>query len=94
MYNKNISFFNYKQGRYAYTLWRSVASNALSIVQAYYEKTLRTKDIENNGEIIEFTMYVYWKKTKFLWALQNYDWQEISRKWLGNKSHKNDIRRD
>ena len=39
-----------------------VASNALSIVQAQYEKTWTTKAIEKDGEIIGFTMYGYAKK--------------------------------
>jgi diamine N-acetyltransferase len=39
-----------------------VASNALSLVQAQFEKTWTTKAIENDGEIIGFTMYGFAKK--------------------------------
>ncbi|MDM5317250.1 GNAT family N-acetyltransferase [Fictibacillus sp. b24] len=36
-----------------------VASNALSMVQAQYEKTWTTKAIEKDGQLIGFTMYGY-----------------------------------
>lgn len=36
-----------------------VASNALSLVQAQFEKTWSTRAIEVNGELIGFTMYGY-----------------------------------
>jgi diamine N-acetyltransferase len=39
-----------------------VASNALSLVQAQFEKTWTTKAIEKDGKIIGFTMYGYAKK--------------------------------
>ncbi|MFN7249957.1 MAG: GNAT family N-acetyltransferase [Anaerobacillus sp.] len=39
-----------------------VASNALSLVQAQYEKTWTTKAIEYEGKIIGFTMYGFAKK--------------------------------
>ncbi|QOY35528.1 GNAT family N-acetyltransferase [Anaerobacillus isosaccharinicus] len=39
-----------------------IASNALSIVQAQFEKTWTTKAIEKDGKIIGFTMYGYTKK--------------------------------
>jgi diamine N-acetyltransferase len=38
-----------------------VASNALSLVQAQFEKTWTTKAIEKDGQIIGFTMYGYSK---------------------------------
>ncbi|MFG6494783.1 GNAT family N-acetyltransferase [Fictibacillus sp. UD] len=36
-----------------------VASNALSLVQAQFEKTWTTKAIEKDGQLIGFTMYGY-----------------------------------
>ncbi|MGL5717060.1 MAG: GNAT family N-acetyltransferase [Paraclostridium sp.] len=42
-----------------------IASNALSIVQAKYEESWITKAIENDGEIIGFTMYGYCKEHNF-----------------------------
>jgi diamine N-acetyltransferase len=39
-----------------------IASNALSLVQAQFEKTWTTKAIEKEGKIIGFTMYGYSKK--------------------------------
>lgn len=39
-----------------------VASNALSLVQAQFEKTWTTKAIEKDGKIIGFTMYGFAKK--------------------------------
>lgn len=42
-----------------------VMSNALSIVQALYEKTWITKAIEHDGVLIGFTMYGFCEKEKF-----------------------------
>ncbi|WP_100407767.1 GNAT family N-acetyltransferase [Bacillus solitudinis] len=39
-----------------------IASNALSLVQAQFEKIWTTKAIEKEGKIIGFTMYGYAKK--------------------------------
>lgn len=42
-----------------------VSSNVLSIVQAKYEEGWITKAIENDGEIIGFTMYGYCEEDNF-----------------------------
>lgn len=42
-----------------------VASNALSIVQSFYEKTWTIKAIENEGKLIGFTMYGFCKEENF-----------------------------
>lgn len=43
-----------------------VASNALSIVQAQFEKTWITKAIEMDGQLIGFTMYGFSEEQNFL----------------------------
>ena len=42
-----------------------VASNALSIVDSIYEKGWIIKAIENEGQLIDFTMYGYCEKQHF-----------------------------
>lgn len=42
-----------------------VASNALSLVQAQFEKTWTTKAIEKDGQLIGFTMYGYSKSMDY-----------------------------
>lgn len=42
-----------------------VASNALSIVQSFYEKTWTIKAIENKDKLIGFTMYGFCKDKNF-----------------------------